>query len=509
VPWRINKEKSGVKLIRRLRWPAYALFLSVTAVALAQDATCPTIVQDALAATDSACAGTGRNEACYGNISLDAQPQPGVSDFTFTKPGDLVNVAGVQTLTLSPLDQKDNTWGVALMKLQANLPDTLPGQNVTFLLFGDVEIKNAVTSNVEADSTNGGVTLLVTVSSMSPMMKSFTDTNAVPEMLNAGTKATADGYFPMAQMLHVTLDDGRAGWVMEAMVKVEGDVKTLPEMDMNGEVAGAAAEAAPQFTPMQAFYFKSGTNDAPCEEAPDSGILIQTPEGAGKIDLVVNDAKVTLGSTGYFQAQAGGEMTVTVVEGEGTIAAQGKTVRVPAGTYTTLPVDADLKASGQPADPQPYDAGSLAALPIKHLPKTIAIAPAFEVTPFPEGAEIMPVPGTWTATVGDVTTGSGCPPGMAEAMAQSGTVGTSNTFTIPEGSGFDLQGIMEANNSTMPGEFTYSNPEPNLFVMDGSIEGSTFHYEFRVISETEIQGVYSMSFEGCDFTMTSNLQATG
>jgi hypothetical protein len=132
APWRVYKEKNGVKLIGRLRWLAYALFLSVTAVAVAQDATCPTIVRDALAATDSACASTGRNEACYGNISLDAQPQPGVSDFTFTKPGDLVNVSGVQTLTLSPLDQQENTWGVALMKLQANLPDTLPGQNVTF-----------------------------------------------------------------------------------------------------------------------------------------------------------------------------------------------------------------------------------------------------------------------------------------------------------------------------------------------------------------------------------------
>lgn len=497
-----------MKLIRRLRWLAYALFLSVTAVAVAQDATCPTIVKDALAATDSACAGTGRNEACYGNINLNAEPQPGVSDFTFTKPGDLVNVAGVQTLTLSPLDQKDNTWGVALMKLQANLPDTLPGQNVTFLLFGDVEIQNAVTSNVEEESASGSVTLPVTVSSMAPIMKSFTDTSAVPEMLNAGTKLTADGYFPMAQMLHVTRDDGSTGWVMEPMVKVDGDVSTLPEMDMNGEVTGGAAEAAPQFTPMQAFYFKSGTNDAPCEEAPDSGILIQTPEGAGKIDLVVNDAKVTLGSTGYFQAQPGGEMTVTVVEGEGRIEAQGKTVRVPAGTFTTLPVDQALKASGQPADPQPYDAGSLAALPISILPKTIGIAPAFEVTPFPEGAAIIPVGGTWTATTGDVTVGGGCPPGMAEAMAQAGTIGSSNTFTMTEG-GLNLEEVMRINNSEIPGEVTYSQSEPNVYAMDGTIEGSTFHYEFRVISETEIDGQYSMSVEGCDFTMTSNLQAGG
>jgi hypothetical protein len=496
-----------VKLIGRLRWLAYALFLSVTAVAVAQDATCPTIVRDALAATDSACAGTGRNEACYGNISLSAEPQPGISDFTFTKPGDLVNVAGVQTLTLSPLDQQEDTWGVALMKLQANLPETLPGQNVTFLLFGDVEIQNAVTSNVEEESASAGPTLPVTVSSMSPMMTSFTDTSAVPEMLNAGTKLTADGYFPMAQMLHVTLDDGSTGWVMEQMVTVDGDVSTLPEMDMNGEVAGAA-EAAPQFTPMQAFYFKSGTNDAPCEEAPDSGILIQTPEGAGKIDLVVNDAKVTLGSTGYFQAQAGGEMTVAVVEGEGTVDAGGKRVTVPAGTYTTLPIDADLQASGQPADPQPYDADGLKALPIGILPKTITIAAPIEVTPVVSGPSIIPVGGTWTATTGDFTTGGGCLPGMDQMMAQAGVGGSSNTFEMSE-NGFDLQGIMEANGSEIPGQVTYSNPEPNLFVMEATIEGSAFRYEFRIVSETQIDAFYTVSVEGCDLSFTSTLQAGG
>ena len=33
-------------------------------------------------------------------------------------------------------------WGIAIMGLQANLPDNLPGQNATIVLFGDVEIAN-------------------------------------------------------------------------------------------------------------------------------------------------------------------------------------------------------------------------------------------------------------------------------------------------------------------------------------------------------------------------------
>jgi len=371
-----------MRLIRKVYWSAFALFISATATAAAQDATCPTIVQDALAATDSACVATGRNQACYGNIDLQAQPQPGVADFNFTKPGDLVDVAGVQTLNLSPLDQKKDTWGVALLKLQANLPDTLPGQNVTFLLFGDVEIQNAVSSNVDEGSASvpAGTTLEVTVSSMSPLMTSLTNPNtaAMPKMLNAGTKVTADGYFATAQMLHVQLDDGTQGWLMAAMVKVNGDVNTLPAMDMDGKVTSGGGDTAPapKQTPMQAFYFKSGSNDAPCDEAPDSGILIQTPEGAGKIELTINDAKIELGSTGYFQAQPGGDMTVTIVEGEGVVEADGTSLTVPAGSAATVPLDNNLKASGPPVGPTPYDPNALKALPVSYLPRQVDIAPA-------------------------------------------------------------------------------------------------------------------------------------
>ena len=49
-------------------------------------------------------------------------------------------------------------WGVSLMQLQANLPDTLPGQNVTVLLFGDVTLQPALASNeieVRVAATNG------------------------------------------------------------------------------------------------------------------------------------------------------------------------------------------------------------------------------------------------------------------------------------------------------------------------------------------------------------------
>src|SRR5688572_3497666 len=128
-----NREDWMMLTIKKIFWMGL-VGLWVSSVAAQAD--CPTIVQTALDATDAACEGTGRNQACYGNIDLSAVPQEGIPQFDFDAPGDIIDVAGVRTLELEPLDETIDIWGIALMQLQANLPETLPGQNVTFLLFG-------------------------------------------------------------------------------------------------------------------------------------------------------------------------------------------------------------------------------------------------------------------------------------------------------------------------------------------------------------------------------------
>src|SRR5689334_13688153 len=115
-----------------LKTVGFLLLCLAPVIALAQE-DCPSIIKAALDTTNQFCATIGRNQACYGNITLDAVPQAGIDEdeLDFEKPGDLVSIANVSTLTLSPWDKTQNTWGISLMKLQANLPATLPGQNVT------------------------------------------------------------------------------------------------------------------------------------------------------------------------------------------------------------------------------------------------------------------------------------------------------------------------------------------------------------------------------------------
>ena len=262
-------------------------------MAVAQIDTCPTIVQSALAATETACSSIGRNQACYGNVTLSAEPQANVTNLQFNSPGDLVDIAKVKSLTLSPLSQPDDSWGVAMMKVQANLPDTLPGQNVTFLLFGGVEIQNAVASNVDVEHTEPG---------------------------------------------------------------------------------DSPATETPSPTPMQVFYFRSGLHDAPCEEAPDSGILVQTPKDSERIELTVNGARISLGSTAYLQAQPNGEMTVSVIEGAAVVEVQDEAVYTPAGTRVRIPLDSSGNAASTPVGPEAYNSTGLAALPLSPLERDITVA---------------------------------------------------------------------------------------------------------------------------------------
>lgn len=257
-----------------------SLLLCLAPLLVLAQSDCPDIVQTALDAADQACASTGRNQACYGNVDLSAQPEPGAKDFTFNKVGDIVDVSNVKSLTLSPMDQADGKWGVALLRLQADLPDTLPGQNVTFLLFGDVEIENAVAPD---DTTQH---------------------------------------------------------------------------------------------PMQAFYLRTGQSDAPCDEAPESGMLVQTPEGAEEVSFNVNGVDVQMGSTVLFQADADNGMTVSTLEGAALVGADDGVQVIPPGASSLISLTRELRASGAPAIPISYEGRQrfFRALPLRLLQRRIQIA---------------------------------------------------------------------------------------------------------------------------------------
>src|SRR5215207_8960324 len=168
------------------RWQRGIILFStlfIVGYGIAQN-TCSTLVENAIQSVASACYGISRNQVCYGNISLDIISKAEAPEFTFERVGDIVDVNYLSTLKVAPLNELQGIWGMAMLQLQADIPDTLPGQNVTFLVFGDVELEN---------------------------------------------------------------------------------------------------RASPEQSPMQTFYLRTAVGDAACVNAPDSGVLVQTPEGVKSV----------------------------------------------------------------------------------------------------------------------------------------------------------------------------------------------------------------------------------
>lgn len=101
------------------------LFLFSVVFISAQES-CETIVQEALLAVSDNCDEMGRMEACYGFNNVAATLVGDVDSEQFANPSDRVGVQLVDSMTTFPFDSETEQWGIALMNVQANIPNSLP-----------------------------------------------------------------------------------------------------------------------------------------------------------------------------------------------------------------------------------------------------------------------------------------------------------------------------------------------------------------------------------------------
>ncbi len=325
------------------------------------DTSCSDLAQQAMEAALAQCAETGRNQVCYGHINLDAQPQPDVSEFKFDAEGDRVRVTDLQSLRLSSVDLVQDAWGIALLKLQASLPDS-SDQNVTLIMFGNVQVENAARS----------VPLAAVTVDTSRYLNIRSAPSLDADILGAvapGESLTATGRLADGSWLRVEVPDSAAtGWVFADFVSGSGTA-ALDVVDF----------AEPYYSPMQAFYFQSGAISDVCQEAPN-GLLVQTPEGVGRVTFLINEVNVQFGSTLFFRSEPGRQMSIDVLEGSAIVTAFGKTVQLAQGSGLDIPITGDLRASGVPGDPRPYRLDTVQFVPLDLLPLEIEIAPPVDET---------------------------------------------------------------------------------------------------------------------------------
>lgn len=342
-----------------------AMMLGAAPPALAQgdgDA-CPALVMEALVLVDEACAGLGRNLACYGHTRVEAAGWD-EAPLAFVESGDTVEVGDLASLATFPLDVETGEWGVAVLALQADLPGTLPGQAplpgqaVTFVVFGDVELVSEVTPEdmaaeppptCEAANTGTG----------SLNVRSGPGTGyAALGVLAAGETVTADGRNPAGDWLRFS-QEGETGWVYAPLVTLDCAVDVLDMVE--GEASAAAYTA-----PMQAFALTTGFGEPPCAEAPRDGLLVQAPRDV-TVHFRINGVEVAVGSTGLLALQDGGAVQVSTFDGAIAVTAAGETQTVEPG-YRVV-----AEAGVPPTEPQPYPYEEVLAVPVDLLPEPVSI----------------------------------------------------------------------------------------------------------------------------------------
>jgi hypothetical protein len=242
---------------------------------------CPALVERALNELADSCGDLERNNACYGFNRVDATFLQEMAEDFFSRPADRTELTVVDTIHTAALDVLTERWGVAVLNVQANIPDTIPGQGVIFLLLGDVEVDSAGAE--EAQLANTPLPIIPTTNAN---IRSAPSINAnVIGSAPQGVPLTADGISTDGQWLHVYYGTD-PGWISATVLEVQ-DFSPLPILSSD-----STTEAS---SPMQAFYFRTGFGDPVCNEAPDL-LTIQGPNRF-TVDLSVNGADINIGST--------------------------------------------------------------------------------------------------------------------------------------------------------------------------------------------------------------------
>lgn len=330
------------------------------------DGTCSNTAVEALRSADSVCVQIGANEACYGNTLVDATLRTITAD-QFDTPGEQIDLAEIDSLRLSRMNLENGTWGVAKLRIQSTTLDSQL-EDITVLLFGDVNIDNdvfprTILSGRIASASGAYVNLRDVPNFITPIIGSVPPDTIVSVL----------GRLSNSAWYRIQMDNpNRIGWIPAEYVIIDGDVEQLYVDDPNETYYG----------PMQAFAYASGTAvDQACGSSQVDGLLIQTPEGPAQVKLFINEVSIDLlpsehGNTMFVRSQAGGEMTMDMLQGSAYVEAFGVGYTAVQGSRVSVALSNDLSPANVPSPPRPYNADEVAGLPLEALGDIQPAAPA-------------------------------------------------------------------------------------------------------------------------------------
>jgi hypothetical protein len=318
----------------------FAVLLITPLTVIAQQS-CPAIVEQAFSQLGTNCADMSSNSICYGydqlitEFAADANQQ-------FERPADRAELTDLAMVDATPLNTTDETWGIAVMRVQANLPNMIPGQSAAFIMIGDVSMANMVSPDDAAIMPDE--MLDVTLSSASDVLSFPPDfgnrESRVVGSLASGTALKADA---------ITADGDwvRVGAVYEIAPNLTRATAWVSAAALGDFDASALTVLAPDSqTPMQTFILSTGLGAPACAEVPQSQLLVQGPS-TYELEFSVNGVTVRTYSTVSFSiVQSGNQFFLRVIPITGEVIIPDpaapddltRAIRVPASQYIDIPI---------------------------------------------------------------------------------------------------------------------------------------------------------------------------
>lgn len=132
---------------------------------------------------------------------------------------------------------------------------------------------------------------------------------------------------------------------------------------------------------LDSFTFRSGLYDAPCDGAPDSGLLIHSP-GTESAPMTINGVDIRLRGVAFIQAQPGVDIAVQVITGQAEVGYDESFVTIGDGQSARVALTDDFMPVGDVLIKN-YDLVTTLAIPVAMLPEPVVVS------------DELPISGEW------------------------------------------------------------------------------------------------------------------
>lgn len=331
-------------------------------------AVCPTDILLGFARSAAACARAPVWSVCYGNGAVTAEPHLNRT-IAWEKTGQFAPIEDVRRIAVESGEQ----WSVVTWTMPGDLP-LARQRGITALIYGTGSVQDRLpplpTLTVQARAA--------LVIRSTPDIK-----GEILVEYPVGREVVANGRTLENDWLRVLVPDTSAvGWVASDLVRDEGF-----------NILAPVTTETPVEQPYQNITLTTLSEDAACAEAPESGLLLQSPDATTRVTLTINDQTVELAGTALMQSADGEGLFAAVLDGYALVGG----AYVPAGAQINLSAQTEAEPIPDSVLVRYTMTLPLAQLPTRFSPPSVLTADSLEAAriafnTLPTATPVLPDP---------------------------------------------------------------------------------------------------------------------